>query len=131
MSCPNCGTTEPGPGAFCMRCGAKLPAAAAVQTPLEPKLTPRQPHTSLRCPSLLSWRLLSWRRLRCTGPRQPADPGIRPAPVRRCHHHSSHLGRLGVQSDLRDLCAVVGPLRLRSRGDSRPARFQPARRPGR
>ena len=40
MSCPNCGTTEPGPGAFCMRCGAKQTAAAAVQTPPEPKLTP-------------------------------------------------------------------------------------------
>ena len=40
MSCPNCGTTEPGPGAFCMRCGAKQTAPAPVQTPPEPKLTP-------------------------------------------------------------------------------------------
>ena len=40
MNCPNCGTTEPGPGAFCMRCGAKLAAPTPVQTPPEPKLAP-------------------------------------------------------------------------------------------
>ena len=39
MNCPNCGTSEPGPGAFCMRCGANLPttaAAAVVAAPPPP-----------------------------------------------------------------------------------------------
>lgn len=44
MNCPNCGTTEPGPGAFCMRCGAKLAPPAPVQTPPAPVLmTPPPP----------------------------------------------------------------------------------------
>jgi hypothetical protein len=40
MSCPNCGTTEPGPGAFCMRCGAKQ----------APEPTPTQASTAYQPP---------------------------------------------------------------------------------
>jgi len=44
MNCPHCGATEPGPGAFCMRCGARLtpqaPMSALVPAPAVPKPAP-------------------------------------------------------------------------------------------
>jgi hypothetical protein len=54
MNCPNCGTSEPGPGAFCMRCGARLPALAeaaviagpapaAPPPPVQPAVIPPAP----------------------------------------------------------------------------------------
>lgn len=38
MSCPSCGTLEPGTGAYCTQCGARLPAPAAVTPAYVPPL---------------------------------------------------------------------------------------------
>ena len=46
MKCPNCGTTDAGPGSFCMACGAKLPLPAAAV----PDVASSQPSVLLTTP---------------------------------------------------------------------------------
>ena len=51
MICPNCGTSDPGPGSFCMSCGYRLPAPTkAAPAPLVPGKQPGAPPTPASAP---------------------------------------------------------------------------------
>ena len=51
MICPNCGTSDPGPGSFCMSCGYRLPAPTkAAPAPLVPGKQPGPPPTPASAP---------------------------------------------------------------------------------